>query len=156
MEFKTLKRLFKPATVILVFILGSFSVQAEVSLVDGFVRAMPPSVPNTAAYLTLKNSGEPLKLVGVTTNIAKEAQLHTLIEDNGLMKMRQVDAFNIGSHQTLTLSPSADHIMLLGLNRPLKIEQQVKLTLMFDNKQTLVIHLPVLKSQSAEMSHHHH
>ena len=156
MEFKTLKRLFKQIGVVLILISNSFVVQAKIILVDGFVRAMPPTVPNTAAYFTLKNTGEAVNLIAVETEVARKAELHTLIDDKDLIKMRQVKEFSINANKTLKLTPSADHVMLLGLKKPLKIGQQVQLNLIFDKGQKLTINLPIQKSQSSEMSHHHH
>ncbi|QIR15671.1 copper chaperone PCu(A)C [Shewanella aestuarii] len=156
----TLKAIFKHVFNSLMLASLSFAASANVVLVDGYVRAMPASVPNTAAYLTLENHTEDaVKLVAVKTDIAKEAQLHTIIEDNGIVKMRQVDGFDIASHSALQLKPSGDHIMLLSLLKPLTIDTKVTLTLVFDNEQQLDVELPVLKQMSqTEQDHsmHHH
>ncbi|GIU48713.1 hypothetical protein TUM4249_04650 [Shewanella sp. KT0246] len=120
---------------------------------------MPASVPNTAAYLTLMNhSDEDVTLVSVTTPAAKEAQLHTLVEENGMVKMRQVEGFDIPSHSTLTLQPSGDHIMLLSLTAPLTMGDTVPLVLTFKDGKTLTIELAVEKRSTNETqeSHHHH
>lgn len=160
MEFKTLKAIFKHLFNFLILASLSNVAFANVMFVDGYVRAMPPSVPNTAAYLTIMNhNNDDIKLVAVNTDIAKEAQLHTLIEENGMIKMREVEAFDIASHGTLTLKPSGDHIMLLGLTAPLAENAEVSLTLTFDNQQTMVVTLPVLKKADdpqEDHSHHHH
>ena len=70
---------------------------AQVVLVDGYVRAMPATVPNSAAYITIENHGDATRLVAVDAPFATEAQLHTLIEENGMIKMRQVEGFDIDS-----------------------------------------------------------
>ncbi|MBR9727662.1 copper chaperone PCu(A)C [Shewanella intestini] len=159
MEFKTLKVIFKH--LFNFFALMSFcsSSFASIVMTDGYVRAMPASVPNTAAYLTLENHYPvPVKLMAVKTEVAKEAQLHTIIEENGLVKMRQVSHFDIASHQQLRLQPSGDHIMLLGLKQPLNAGDKVKMTLVFSTDDTLDIELPVKKKMASndEHAHHHH
>ncbi|UJF22754.1 copper chaperone PCu(A)C [Shewanella sp. OMA3-2] len=161
MEFKTLKPIFKHLFNFLALSLLSFTAVANVVLVDGHVRAMPASVPNTAAYLTLENNGDKtVNLIAIKTPIAKEAQLHTIIEENGMVKMRQIEHLPIASHGTLSLKPSGDHIMILGLNKPLAENDKVVLTLIFDNKQRLQVELPVLKQADSEhqdhSEHHHH
>ena len=161
MEFKTLKVIFKHLFSFLVLTSVSFAASANVILVDGHVRAMPASVPNTAAYLTLENhANDPVKLISVITPAAKEAQLHTIVDENGMVKMRQVESFPITSHGALTLKPSGDHIMILGLNKPLAENDKVVLTLIFDNEQQLQVELPVLKnadsSHQDHSEHHHH
>ena len=159
MEFKALRIIFKHMFKIL--LMGSLSIPAwaqTVQLTQGFVRAMPDTVPNTAAYFTLENHGEPQRLVSVTTDVAREAQLHTLLEEDGVVKMRQVTGYDVPKHGTLTLRPSGDHIMLLGLKAPLQLAQKVALTLHFESGQELKIELPVQKAEQTEANseHHHH
>ena len=157
MEVKTLKQIFKQLFNIALLSCFSFTAFAQVMLTDGYVRAMPASVPNTAAYITLENHGPATRLVSVTAPFAKEAQLHTLVDENGMIKMRQVDGFDIDSHGSLVLSESGNHIMLLGLHAPLAEDSKVKLTLNFADGQQQVISLPVKKpAGSAESEHHHH
>ncbi|WOT04650.1 copper chaperone PCu(A)C [Shewanella youngdeokensis] len=157
MEFKTLKQIFKQLFNITLFSCLSFTALAQVMLVDGYVRAMPPSVPNTAAYITLENHGPATRLVGVTAPFAKEAQLHTLVDEDGMVKMRQVDGFDVDSHSSLVLSESGNHIMLLGLTAPLTENSNVDLNLTFSDGQQQRISLPVIKqARSAEAEHQHH
>ncbi len=160
MEFKRLKQIFKHTFYLTLLSCASFSILANVMLVDGYVRAMPTSVPNTAVYATLMNHCAPIKLVGVETAVADEAQLHTLVEENGVVKMRQQESFEIAEHGTLNLVPSGDHIMLLGLKKPLNIGDKVTLTLKFDDQSQQEINLTVRKQdmveQDRKMEHHHH
>ncbi|ACJ27551.1 Conserved hypothetical protein [Shewanella piezotolerans WP3] len=152
-----MKQIFKQLFNITLLSCFSFSAFAQVMLTDGYVRAMPASVPNTAAYITLENHGPATRLVSVTAPFAKEAQLHTLVDENGMIKMRQVDGFDIDSHGSLVLSESGNHIMLLGLDSPLTEDSKVELTLNFADGQQQVISLPVQKQAvSAESEHHHH
>lgn len=128
-------------------------------MTEGHVRAMPDTVPNTAAYFTLENHTEKaVRLTGVSTSVAKEAQLHTIIEEQGMVKMRQVEGFDIPSHGRLILSPSGEHVMLLGLKAPLVLDQKVELQLQFNDGEQMLITLPVSKQaeNTAEQEHHHH
>ncbi len=135
----------------------SCSAMANVIFVDGQVRAMPPSVPNSAAYLTLENHGSSIKLVAVEASFVKEAQLHTVFEEGGMVKMRQVESFTIPQHGRLVLSESGKHIMLLGLKQPLIPGESVTLTLKFDDGSELPVSLMVSKqAMTKSKSHHHH
>ncbi|WP_258405029.1 copper chaperone PCu(A)C [Shewanella psychrotolerans] len=155
-----MKHIFKHAFNFVLLSCTSFSVLANVMLVEGYVRAMPPSVPNTAAYFTLMNHGPEIKLVGVETVIAEEAQLHTLVEEAGVIKMKQQTSFTIPEHGNLELAPSGDHVMILGLKQPLKVNEAVNLKLKFDDGTDKVISIKVTKQdmtkQHGEMEHHHH
>ncbi|MGS0693903.1 copper chaperone PCu(A)C [Shewanella sp. 0m-4] len=159
MEFKTLKLIFKQLFNLVLLSCLSFTTYAQVVLVDGYVRAMPATVPNSAAYITIENHGDATRLVAVDAPFAKEAQLHTLIEEDGMIKMRQVDGFDIDSHGRLELSESGNHIMLMGLVAPLVIDSSVDMTLKFADGTKQKINLPVKKqakpSDSAHQHHHH-
>ncbi|MCE9677590.1 copper chaperone PCu(A)C [Shewanella sp. AS1] len=155
-----MKQIFKHVFNFVLLSCTSFTALANVMLVDGYVRAMPPSVPNTAAYFTLMNHGAALKLIGVNTSVAREAQLHTVIEEDGVVKMRQQESFAIAEHGNLQLMPAGEHVMLLGLNKPLEIGAKVDLTLKFDDGSQQVISLPVsaqtMANQDEKMEHHQH
>ena len=154
-----MKQIFKQAFNFVLLSCTSFSVLANVMFVDGYVRAMPPSVPNTAAYFTLMNHGPELDLVSVETDVAGEAQLHTLIEEDGVIKMRQLPKFTLASHSNLELKPSGNHVMLLGLKQPLIEGQEVLLRLKFSDGSEQQLTLPVSKQTMATQDvgeHHHH
>lgn len=150
-----LKQLFN----ILLLSCLSFNVFAETVLIKGFVRAMPESVPNTAVYFTLENHGPAKRLIAAETSIAEQTQLHTMTHTDGMMRMRQVEYYELPAHQRLVLSESGNHIMLLGLKQSLKLGSKVDLLLKFDDNSQQKLSLPILKqdnNQSEPMSHHHH
>ncbi|WP_299805919.1 copper chaperone PCu(A)C [uncultured Shewanella sp.] len=152
-----MKRIFKQLFNLTLLSTISFTAFAQVVLVDGYVRAMPPSVPNSAAYITVENHGDATRLVTVDAPFAKEAQLHTLIEEDGMIKMRQVEGFDIDSHGSLVLSESGNHIMLMGLTSPLVIGSTVDMTLKFADGTKQKISLPVKKqAEQSDGAHHHH
>lgn len=151
-----MKQIFKQVFNLLILMTISFSSLANVMLVNGYVRAMPPSVPNSAAYFTLMNHGPSVNLVGVDVAFANEAQLHTVLEENGIVKMRQVPTFELPQDGTLTLGESGEHVMLLGLNQPLVSGDSVELILKFDDGSKLPISLKVSKQAIAKMDGHEH
>lgn len=156
MEFNTLKQIFKQVFNLFILMSISCSSLASVMFVDGYVRAMPPSVPNSAAYFTLMNHGSSVNLIGIEVAFANEAQLHTVLEEDGMVKMRQVPSFEIPEHGRLTLSESGEHVMLLGLNQPLVSGESVDLMLKFDDGSKLSISLKVSKQGMAKMDGHEH
>ncbi|MBT1443870.1 copper chaperone PCu(A)C [Shewanella sp. JM162201] len=159
MECMTLKPIFKHLFNLALLALLSTPVMAEIIVKDGFVRVMPPSAPNTAAYFTLINHGEPTTLVAVSTEIADKAELHTIVTENDVVKMREVSSLELPAHGTLELSERGNHVMLLGLKSALAEGQQVTLNLRFNDGQTLELTLPVSKAPVAgegDDHHHHH
>ena len=57
-----------------------------------WARATPQGAKNGAAYLSLRNtSSQDDALLAARGDVAERIELHTHINDNGVMKMRQVD-----------------------------------------------------------------
>jgi hypothetical protein len=88
---------------------------------DPFSRALPPISKNGAVYLTLTNHGHLLdQLVGAATPIAEHAEIHTHRMEDGMVKMRKVDEFELPPHEEVVFAPGGNHIMLIGLSQTLK------------------------------------
>jgi copper(I)-binding protein len=96
-------------------------------------RATPKGAPVGGGYLTITNNGTtPDRLVGGSTDVAKEFELHKMSNENGVMKMRPVEGgLEIKPGETVTLKPSGYHIMFGGLTKPLKQGERVPATLDF-------------------------
>lgn len=95
-------------------------------------RVRPSTGPNTAAYLTINNSGaQPDKLIKVDCEHAMAVELHNNVNDNGVMQMRPVDFIEIGK-DPVGLKPGGLHIMLLGLKDSFQGKKIIQLTLHFE------------------------
>lgn len=126
----------------------------SVRVADGHVRALPPTVPNTAAYLTLLNSGgEDLALTGVSSPAAASASLHETVSEEGRMTMRPVASAPLPAGGELRLEAGGLHVMLMGLRAPLAPGDEVELTLSFDDGSAVTVSLPV--SSAAAGAHQH-
>ncbi len=89
---------------------------------------------NSAAYMVIRNtSGEPDKLIAASTDVAKTVELHTVIEEGGMMRMRQVEGgIDVPANGEVVLKPGGFHVMLIGLTRDLNAGDKVELTLTFE------------------------
>ena len=98
-----------------------------------WARATPKGANVGGGYMTITNTGsEPDKLVGGSSSIAKEVEVHEMTMDNGVMKMRPVaGGLEIKPGQTVTLKPGGYHIMFMKLNEQLKQGDHFKVTLDF-------------------------
>lgn len=131
---------------------------ADLSVSHPFVRAVPPSQKVTGAFMTIKNAGSAdHKLVGVASPAAATVELHTHINDNGVMKMRPVKEIEIKAGGEAVLKPGGYHIMLIDLKQPLKEGEQVPVTLKFDDGSTLQVDAPVERPAAppAPVDHEH-
>jgi periplasmic copper chaperone A len=87
-----------------------------------------------AAYLTVRNGGDQDdRLVGVSSEVADKAKLHSSVMQDGVMKMRAVEGLDVPAHGEAVLEPGGLHIMLIGLKAPLEEGKSFALTLEFEN-----------------------
>ena len=145
------------------FLFSINSVASDLAVSDQYIRATPPHAKNSASFLTITNhTNTTIKLIAADSDIAKRVELHNHIKQDGMMKMRQVEAVEIAANSSTSLQPGGYHIMFLGLNNNLTEGQSVKVTLYFDNGNELNIDAPVKKINSnknqgsTEMSHQAH
>ncbi len=102
-----------------------------VEVKDAWARATPGKAENGAAYLTIISAVAD-QLTEVSTPVAKQAEVHTMTMEGGVMKMRPLADVDLPANQPVTLKPGGTHIMLMGLTRPLKPGESFPLTLSFE------------------------
>jgi copper(I)-binding protein len=95
-----------------------------------WARATPGGAKNGAAYVTLE-SAAPDALVAASSPVADRVELHTHAQEGGVMKMRRVEEVPLDPGKKVVLKPGGEHIMLMGLKRPLTEGERFPLTLTF-------------------------
>ena len=120
--------------------------QLEVS--NAWARATPGKAENGAAYLTIQ-SPTPDRLLTVSSPVAKKAELHTMSMEGMVMKMRPLADLDIHAGQPVTLKPGGQHVMLLGLDAPLREGQSFPLTLTFEKAGTRTVTVSIEKPGAA-------
>lgn len=124
---------------LLAAMLLSASVYAGDIQVEGaWARATAPGQDAGMADVTI-TSKQAATLVGFSTPAAKTAELHTMVHENGMMKMRQVQSIELPAGKRVNLGENGFHLMLIGLKAPLKAGESVPLTLNIKvaNKKTV-------------------
>ncbi|MCL6415183.1 copper chaperone PCu(A)C [Aestuariirhabdus sp. Z084] len=143
-------------------LLCSFSVNlyaGDLMISDGWVRAVPPEAPNSAAYMKIANHKDAaVTLVAANSSVAKMVQIHLSKKEGGMMKMEhQKEGVAVPAGGTLELKPGSYHVMLMGLKQPLKEGDQVKVVLKFSDGSEKELMLPVATSDmKSGMSHMDH
>ena len=86
-----------------------------------------------AVYATISNSGaEADALVSASSDAAQTVELHEVINEGGVMKMRPVPKIAVPAGGKIEMKPGGYHVMLLGLKRDLKPGEKVAVTLKFE------------------------
>jgi hypothetical protein len=104
---------------------------AEIAVTHAWARASPPGAKVGAVFVTVENKGDTeLRLVGAASAAATSVTVHETVEEDGVSKMRHAEPV-IAPGETLEMRPGAVHVMLMGLNTPLKEGDIVDVTLDF-------------------------
>lgn len=118
----------------------------QISVQDPYVRLAPPGAPATGAFMVIKNNGDKdVKLVKADNPASKVTELHNHINDNGVMKMRQVPGVDIKAKGEAVLKPGSLHVMLIDLKAPMKEGDVVPITLSFDDGSSKQVDAKVVK-----------
>jgi copper(I)-binding protein len=119
--------------------------QAKIAVENAWARATVPGQKVGAIYLEMR-SEKSAKLIGVSSAAAGSAEIHSMSNDGGVMKMRQLKQLELPAGQTVPLAPSGNHIMLLDLKQPLQAGARVPLVLIVEQegkKQSIPLQVEV-------------
>ena len=82
-------------------------------------------------------------LTGVTSDVADLVELHTHKDEGGVMKMLKIDSLTVPANGTHTLARGGDHVMFLGLRRPLADGDSVEMVLDLGDCGQVPVAVPV-------------
>ena len=142
---------------ILMLVISSVSA-SSLMVNNAYVRATPPGVPNSAAFMMLMNhSSEDISVVAASSSVAKTLELHTHDMTDGVMRMYQVEKIDVKKNGHTMLEPGGFHVMFFGLKKPLVEGQNVDLELTLSNGEKIKLDVPVKKVMSGmKMNHKNH
>lgn len=136
------------------------AVAGNIHAIAPFARATPGPAKNGAAYLKLVNKGADDRLIAARSDVAKSTEIHTHKMDGDVMRMRKIDALELPGGEPTVLEPGGDHIMFLGLHKPLKEGESFPLTLVFEKAGEMTFEVNVkgvgAKSDHGHDEHHGH
>lgn len=102
----------------------------SIEVKNAWARATPAKAVDGAAYLTIESAtGD--RLTGASTPVARKTELHEMVMQGNIMKMRPIAGIDLPAGTPVTLKPGALHVMLLGLKKPLHKGDKFRLTLDF-------------------------
>lgn len=116
---------------------ASSNATGAITVRDPWMKAADSGM--TAAFGTLVNSSDKeLTVVSATSAVAKMMELHEVAMVDGKMQMRpKAGGFMIPAGGTHELAPGADHIMIMGLTKPVQPGDEVTVTLTLSDGSTV-------------------
>ncbi len=122
----------------------------EVNISNAWVRQPAPGQEIGAAYMTL-NSPQNGKLVyAEAKGVAGSVEMHSMSMDNGVMKMRMLDALTLEANTPKELAPGGFHLMMFDLEKPLVAGEEVTFRLCFEDDNGTITHQNVTLPIKAE------
>lgn len=128
----------------------------SITITHPWARATPAAVRTSAAYLTIVNKGAADRLLSASAAVARETQLHSMITEAGVMKMREVKAVDIAANGKTELKPGGYHIMLMGLPEGLKEGFKFPVKLKFEKAGEVTVEVTAEKPGAHDHSHGDH
>lgn len=118
---------------------------------DPWVKAVKGGM--TGLFATLVNeTDQPVRVVSAESNVAATVQLHVTEKDaSGAMVMKETkDGFTVPPHGTFELRPGGNHVMLMGLEKPILSGTETVVTLQDANGGHVHIHAPAREFNGAK------
>jgi len=138
-------RLFALAASLAVANLGALAQTNQLDVSNPWARATPGGAENGAAYVTIQSPTAD-RLISAASPVAKKVELHTMEMAGMVMKMRPIAGLDIPADQLVTLKPGGEHIMLIGLQHPLREGQTFPLTLNFEKAGARTVTVAIEKA----------
>lgn len=127
-----------------------------VTLSEAWIRALPPTQPVTAAYVTITNQGvAPIALSGARIEGAGRVEIHTTRQVDGLLRMEQLSTLLVEPGQAQSLAPGGAHLMLFDLESMPRAGENRQLCLLFESGDEICTAAAVRKSADADQHEHH-
>jgi copper(I)-binding protein len=118
----------------------------DIIVSHAWVRAMPPSVKNTAAYMTIENrTGMDIVLQSAGTDVARTVEIHRMEQAGDMMVMKKVDGLRIPAGESVDLRPDGFHLMIINLLKTLKEGETIPLVLYFEGGYRVTVKAVVHK-----------
>jgi copper(I)-binding protein len=114
-------------------LLAAAGASAQTEVKQAWVRATVPQQTATGAYMQISASKD-ARLVEVRSDVASVAELHEMVMDGNVMKMRAVSGLDLPAGKAVELKPGGYHVMLMGLKQSLKAGDSVPITLVIESR----------------------
>ena len=143
----------------LIFSVLAFPVWAQVAIEKPWVRATTPGARVAGGYMVIRNAGAAVdKLVSASSPDAARVEMHVHINDNGVMKMREVPGYDVPAKGAFELKPGGAHLMFMEPKRPFREGDKLPVTLKFEKAGEVKAEFMVggMGATAAPAEHHKH
>ena len=136
----------------------SLPVSAQISIEKPWARATAPGARVAGGYMVIRNPGAAAdRLLSASSPASAKVELHVHLNDNGVMKMRQVPGYDVPAKGAFELKPGGAHLMFIDIGRPFKEGEKLPVKLKFERAGEISaeFHVGRLGDSAAPAAHQH-
>jgi hypothetical protein len=104
---------------------------ADPKVAKAWIREAPPNASALAGFVSLEGGSRDDALVSASSPDFGRVEIHEMSMQDGVMKMRALEALELPAGAHVTLAPGGEHLMLLEPKRALVAGDKVGVTLEF-------------------------
>lgn len=127
---------------------------AEVTITEPMIKE-PAGAVGVAFFTATSNTND--AITGAMSDCCKALEIHRSEKINGVMSMRKISKVALPKGETVEIQPGVsggEHLMLIGLSKPLKDGDTVNITLNFEKGISKTVAFPVVKPKAASPEAH--
>ncbi len=123
----------------------------ELAVQVAWIRTAPPGAKVMAGYATFHNPHEQSVLIqGASAAGFDAVELHSMtVDENGVMKMRELDMIEVKVGQSQSLTPGGNHLMLIGPDKTYAPGDTINVALKLCEEKQQVVRFVVADGASA-------
>ncbi|PKO59342.1 MAG: hypothetical protein CVU25_02395 [Betaproteobacteria bacterium HGW-Betaproteobacteria-19] len=106
---------------------------AQVAVTDPWVRATVPQQKATGAFMQITAPAD-ARLVEARSPVANIVEIHEMVMEKDVMKMRALPGLDLPAGKTVELKPGGYHVMLIDLKAQVKEGDVVPMTVVIEGK----------------------
>lgn len=123
---------------------------AGVEVRDAWAAPTPGGVAVSAGYLTIANGGaEADALIGASSPRAGHVEIHEMVMEGDVMRMRPLPRLDIPAGGEASLAPGGAHLMFMDVIAPFAEGESVDVTLTFERAGDVALTLPVRRNTAS-------
>ena len=127
-------------------------------VMDAWVRLPAVSGRPAAGFFMVHGTATADALVGVSSPKAQRIEMHSMKDENGVMRMRAEPSFAVPAKGALNFTPGGSHLMIFDLAADVKPGDQIPLTFTFQSGAKVTLNAdarPAAAPAKAEPAHQH-
>jgi copper(I)-binding protein len=110
-----------------------------------------------AGYMVVRNKAPAAdRLLGASSPAARKVETHVTVRDGDIMRMREVQGYEIPAGGAFELKPGGPHLMFIDVRKPFAEGETVPVTLRFEKAGEKKVEFRVGRGASAAPAAHKH